>query len=99
MLESELYDREFDDAAKGGRGADEVSPAIPAAVFQPPQVLFQPPQVRPETAQPPAGGSRSRGNGTAGDADGAGGAAAKADADGGSGGDNGDEPDGADGRR
>ena len=50
MLESELYDREFDDNAKGGRGAgdagsgaSEVNAGVPAAVFQPPQVVFQPP--------------------------------------------------------
>jgi ribonuclease E len=98
MLESELYDREFDDAAKGGSGAGEVSPAIPAAVFQPPQVVFQPPQVRPETAQP-AGATRTRGNGAASGASiGAGGAAgARPDGDGTASGDNGDGQDGADG--
>jgi ribonuclease E len=54
MLESELYDRESDDNTTGGRGSGELSPsppsapAVPAAVFQPPQVLFQPPAVRPE---------------------------------------------------
>ncbi len=48
MLESELYDREFNDNAAGGRGAGELNPSVPAAVFQPPQVLFQPPATRPE---------------------------------------------------
>ena len=52
MLESELYDREFNDNA-GGRGADELTPSVPAAVFQPPQVVFQPPTVRPEPERPP----------------------------------------------
>ena len=50
MLESELYDREFNDNAAGGRGAGELNPAVPAAVFQPPQVVFQPPTARPEPA-------------------------------------------------
>ena len=48
MLESELYDRESNDNATGGRGAGELNPAVPAAVFQPPQVVFQPPTARPE---------------------------------------------------
>jgi ribonuclease E len=57
MLESELYDRDSDDNATGGRGGGELNPtapatppapAVPAAVFQPPQVLFQPPTPRPE---------------------------------------------------
>ena len=43
MLENELYDREFNDNATGGRDAGELNPAVPAAVFQPPQVVFQPP--------------------------------------------------------
>src|SRR5580698_10043390 len=99
MLESELYDREFDDAGKSGRGAGEggvsgVGPAIPAAVFQPPQVLFQPPDVRPEAAQQPASGARSRGNGSAGAA-----VDPKPDADGADNGDGPDGADGADGRR
>ncbi len=52
MLESEPNDREFNDSATGGRGAGELSPGVPAAVFQPPQVVFQPPTVRPEPARP-----------------------------------------------
>ena len=52
MLESELYDREFNDNATGGRDAGELNPAVPAAVFQPPQVVFQPPTTRPEPARP-----------------------------------------------
>ena len=58
MLESELYDREFNDNAAGGRDAGELNPGVPAAVFQPPQVVFQPPQARPEPVRPepaPAG--------------------------------------------
>jgi ribonuclease E len=53
MLESELYDRENNDNAGGGRGTGELSPptpTVPAAVFQPPQVVFQPPAMRPEPA-------------------------------------------------
>src|SRR3984957_6083975 len=60
MLESELYDRENNDHAGGGRAAGELSapaPSVPAAVFQPPPVVFQPPAIRPEpapaAAQPP----------------------------------------------
>jgi ribonuclease E len=64
MLESELYDREFDNDGKGGRGAGEVAgPAVPAAVFQPPQVVFQPPPsppVRPEADEPASGSPRTR---------------------------------------
>ena len=56
MLESELYDRESNDNTPGGRGAAELTPAVPAAVFQPPQVLFQPPTAPPE----PAGGRARR---------------------------------------
>jgi ribonuclease E len=52
MLDSELNDREFNDSATGGRGAGELNPEVPAAVFQPPQVVFQPPTVRPEPARP-----------------------------------------------
>src|SRR6266567_2535201 len=52
MLESELYDRESHDNATGGHGAGELNPAVPAAVFQPPQVVFQPPTARPESARP-----------------------------------------------
>jgi ribonuclease E len=54
MLESELHDRESDDNTTGGRGAAELTPAVPAAVFQPPQVVFQPPPVRPDPVSPPA---------------------------------------------
>ena len=52
MLESELYDRESHDNATGGRSAGELTPAVPAAVFQPPPVVFQPPMARPEPARP-----------------------------------------------
>ena len=56
MLDSELYDRESHDNATGGPGAGDVTPApaVPAAVFQPPQVVFQPPQARPEPVTPAA---------------------------------------------
>jgi ribonuclease E len=54
MLESELHDRESDDHTTGGRGAGELTPAVPAAVFQPPQVMFQPPPARPDPVAPPA---------------------------------------------
>src|SRR5690349_11495719 len=54
MLESELYDRESDDNTTSGRGAGELTPAVPAAVFQPPQVMFQPPPARPDPVSPPA---------------------------------------------
>jgi ribonuclease E len=57
MLESELYDRDSHDNATSGRGAGELNPSVPAAVFQPPQVLFQPPVARPE---PASAGPRSR---------------------------------------
>ena len=53
MLESELHDREFDDKATGGRDAGELTPSVPAAVFQPPQVVFQPPMVHPEPERAP----------------------------------------------
>jgi ribonuclease E len=53
MLESELYDREPNDKATGGRDAGELTPSVPAAVFQPPQVVFQPPMVRPEPERAP----------------------------------------------
>jgi ribonuclease E len=52
MLENELYDREFNDNATGGREAGELNPAVPAAVFQPPQVVFQPPAERPAPTWP-----------------------------------------------
>src|SRR5260370_18875877 len=72
MLENELYEREFNDDATGGRGAGELNPSVPAAVFQPPQVMFQPPTVRPEPAQAgrapgssgPAGADTGSGAGT-----------------------------------
>ncbi len=54
MLESELHDRESDDNTTGGHGAGELTPAVPAAVFQPPQVVFQPPEARPDPVSPPA---------------------------------------------
>ena len=77
MLESELYDREFNDNAAGGRGAGELNPAVPAAVFQPPQVVFQPPTAPPEPAWPePASPGQAAASpaptGASGNADGAG---------------------------
>jgi ribonuclease E len=63
MLESELYDRDSNDDAAGGRSSSDLTssvtaagdgagaPSVPAAVFQPPQVLFQPPTPRPEPAR------------------------------------------------
>ena len=64
MLESELYDRESNDNATGGRGAGELNQAVPAAVFQPPQVVFQPPTARSEPGARPvrarASGAGSR---------------------------------------
>ena len=56
MLDSELYDRESHDNPASGRGAGDVAPApaVPAAVFQPPQVVFQPPPARPEPVTPAA---------------------------------------------
>jgi len=54
MLESELHDRESHDNATGGHGAGELTPAVPAAVFQPPQVVFQPPTARPDPVSPPS---------------------------------------------
>ena len=51
MLESELNDTQNNDSTEGGSGAGELNPsapAVPAAVFQPPQVVFQPPAVQPE---------------------------------------------------
>src|SRR5271166_1988087 len=75
MLESELYDREFNDNL-GGRDAGELNPAVPAAVFQPPPVVFQPPPARPEPVRPepaPSGQAASPAPaGTGGNADGAG---------------------------
>jgi ribonuclease E len=54
MLESELYDRESHDNTTGGSGAGELTPVVPAAVFQPPQVVFQPPAARPDPVSPPS---------------------------------------------
>jgi ribonuclease E len=86
MLESELYDRDFNDNATSGRGAGELNPSVPAAVFQPPQVLFQPPVARPEPARPePAqagqGSGSSASSGSSGPDDGADSAAGSADDD------------------
>jgi ribonuclease E len=52
MLENELNDREPNDNATAGRGAGELNPGVPAAVFQPPQVVFQPPPTRPDPVSP-----------------------------------------------
>jgi len=54
MLESELHDRESHDNTTGGRDAGELTPAVPAAVFQPPQVVFQPPAARPDPVSAPS---------------------------------------------
>jgi ribonuclease E len=76
MLESELYDRGSNDDAAGGRSASELTPSVPAAVFQPPPVVFQPPTARSEPAHAdPAPGSSSASSspsGTQGDAEAAG---------------------------
>jgi ribonuclease E len=78
MLESELYDRDSNGDAAGGRDASELNPSVPAAVFQPPPVVFQPPTARPEPEQAdPASGSSPSGPsgtkaGTQGDAEAAG---------------------------
>jgi ribonuclease E len=83
MLESELHDRDSNDDASGGRGAEELNPNVPAAVFQPPPVVFQPvfqpPTARPEPAQagpatgsPAPSGSSGGRAGTQGDAEAAG---------------------------
>jgi ribonuclease E len=55
MLDSELHDTESHDNTTGGPGAGDINPApaVPAAVFQPPQVVFQPPAARPEPAAKP----------------------------------------------
>ena len=61
MLDSELYDRESHDNPASEPGAGDVTPApaVPAAVFQPPQVVFQPPQARPESFPPAASAAPS----------------------------------------
>src|SRR5690242_8199979 len=92
MLDSELYDRESHDNATGGSGAGDINPApaVPAAVFQPPQVVFQPPAARPESAAksesaPPARpdtASRPETAGQAGSADRAGSAGPAGNGDG-----------------
>jgi ribonuclease E len=78
MLESELYDRESHDNTTAGRGAGELTPAVPAAVFQPPPVVFQPPAARPDPVSPPEQartetGSQPASSGSAGHAEGGGG--------------------------
>jgi ribonuclease E len=63
MLESELNETEFNDNTAGGRDAGELSPsapAVPAAVFQPPQVVFHPPAVRQEPQAPGPASESSR---------------------------------------
>ncbi len=75
MLESEPNETEFNDNTAGGGGAGELnpsSPAVPAAVFQPPQVMFQPPATRPEpaAASPASGSSRPAGTPAGSDPDG-----------------------------
>ena len=63
MLESEPYDKEFNDNPASGRDAGELNPAVPAAVFQPPPVVFQPPAARPAPARPePAPPSQAAGS-------------------------------------
>jgi ribonuclease E len=75
MLDSELYDRENNDHAGGGRSAQELNPpappSVPAAVFQPPPVVFQPPAIRTDpaaAAAQPSAPARSAGAPAAGDA-------------------------------
>src|SRR6516225_5513512 len=75
MLESELNDTQNNDSTEGGSGAGELNPsapAVPAAVFQPPQVVFQPPAVQPEppAPSPAAGSSRPAGTPVGAEADG-----------------------------
>ena len=77
MLESELYDRESHDNTTGGQGAGELTPVVPAAVFQPPPVVFQPPAARPDPVSPPSQarqetGSQPASSGPAGHAEGGG---------------------------
>jgi ribonuclease E len=99
MLESELYDRDSNNDAAGGRGASELTPSVPAAVFQPPPVVFQAPTARPEPAHAdPVPGSSSPSSspsgtkaGTQGDAEAAGSSAGP--------GAFGDDDDSASGRR
>ncbi len=63
MLESEPYDKDFNDNPASVRDAGELSPAVPAAVFQPPQVVFQPPAARSAPARPePAPPSQAAGS-------------------------------------
>jgi hypothetical protein len=63
MLESEPYDKEFNDNPASGRDVGELNPAVPAAVFQPPQVVFQPPAARSAPPRPePASSSQAAGS-------------------------------------
>jgi len=104
MLESELYDRDSNDDAAGGRGASELNPnapSVPAAVFQPPPVVFQPPPARPEPAQAdpaPRSSASPRPSGTQGDAEATGGFGGPGAA-GGSGASDDDDDGSASGRR
>ncbi len=97
MLDSELYDREFDDNENRGRGASEVNAgaSVPAAVFQPPQVVFQPPPAAPPPVARPASGAAASGGGASGGGA-SGGAASGGDADGADGSESGE---GGSGRR
>jgi ribonuclease E len=77
MLESELYDRESHDNTTGGHDPGELTPAVPAAVFQPPQVVFQPPAARPDPVAPASPGrteaaSQTASSGSAGHSEGGG---------------------------
>ena len=86
MLESELYDREFNDKSAGGnksaggRDPGDLNPIVPAAVFQPPPVVFQPPPARSEPVRPePAPRSEPASSGQAAGAPAAGGTSGSAD--------------------
>ena len=67
MLDSEPNSHETDiDKAPGhaaGAAPAPVTPAVPAALFQPPQVLFQPPAPVPTTAPAPAPSAGERDSG------------------------------------
>jgi len=95
MLDSELNDRDSNDNTTSGRGAGELNPGVPAAVFQPPQVVFQPPAVRPDPMwSEPA--SPAQPAGSPAPADASAGASASAGSGTGSGADgSGDDEDGA----
>src|ERR1700744_3669135 len=69
MLDSERNNHETDTNEANGQSAGPapapVTPAVPAALFQPPQVLFQP----PAPPAPPSGGDRDAGERDSGNRD------------------------------